>query len=267
MSSRNLTFSQNKLPGAGANPDKSAAGGAACVEIVGFPQILYMRSFGDPDTLFVPLLDATREAFGMIERLSGQGENRANAVMLSGMHLASSLLRDPSFSLGARGLSPENSYTVNLGAGTMHVNTRLYSVVSRRTSFFKVEIAGNISGGPFVVRNPVQGTVIMQVEEERLRQPHFFASSLAQECVRAQMEQERFGRIDETLGPEANGDIRMVVTVAGNKVPVALRRKEEGGGWDIIDGRRQEWVGALSLDMEGHLRSVTSFIQELFDKK
>jgi hypothetical protein len=225
-----------------------------------------MRSFGDPDTLFIPLLDATREAFGMIERLSDQVENRANAVMLSGMYLASSLLRDPSFSLEARGLSPENSYTVNLDAGTMHVNTRLYSVVSRRTSFFKVEIAGNISGGPFVVRNPVQGTVIMQVEEERLRQPYFFASSLAQECVRAQMEQERFGRIDETLGPEANGEIRMVVTVAGNKVPVALLRKEEGGGWDNIDGR-QEWVGALSLDMEGHLRSVTRFLQELLDKK
>jgi hypothetical protein len=267
MSSRDQTLNQNNLTGAVTSPVKSAVGGAACVEIVGFPQILYMRSFGDPDALFVPLLDSTRDAFAMIERLSGQGENRANAVMLSGMHLASSLLRDPSFSLAARGLSPENSYTVNLDAGTMHVNTRLYSVVSRRTSFFKVEIAGNISGGPFVVRNPVQGTVIMQVEEERLRQPKFFASSLAQECARAQMDQERFGRIDETLGSEANGEVRMVVTAAGNKVPVILRKKEDGSGWDIIDGRRQEWVGTLSPDIEGHLSSVTSFIQELFAKK
>jgi hypothetical protein len=107
MSLRNLTISQSKLAGAGAGAGKNAAGGAACVEIVGFPQILYMRSFGDPDTLFVPLLDAAREAFGMLERLSGQGENRANAVMLSGMHLASSLLRDPIFSLGARGYRPK----------------------------------------------------------------------------------------------------------------------------------------------------------------
>jgi hypothetical protein len=81
------------------------------------------------------------------------------------------------------------------------------------------------------------------------------------------MEQERFGRIDETLGPEANGEVRLVVTVSGNMVPVLLRQKEEGGGWDIIDGRRQESVGALSSDMDEHLRTVTSFIQELFEKK
>jgi hypothetical protein len=266
MSSRSLTFSPTKGKATGSSPEKNASGGAACVEIIGFPQILYMRSFGDPDTMFTPLLDSTRDAFGMIERLSTQGEKRDNAVMLSGMHLASALLRDPSFTLGARGLSPENSYTVDLDAGTFHVKTRLYSVVSRRTSFFKVEIAGNISGGPFVVRNPVLGTVIMQVEEERLRQPNFFASSLAQECTRAQMDQERFGRIDETNGPEASAEVRMVVSVDGNKVPVALRKKE-AGGWDIIDGRRQEWVGTLSPDMEGHLSSVTSFIQELLDKK
>jgi len=187
--------------------------------------------------------------------------------MLSGMHLASSLLRDPSFSLGARGLSPENSYGVNLDAGTIHLNTQLYSVVSRRTSFFKVEIAGKISAGPFVVRNPAQGTVIMQVEEERLRQPNFFASTLAQECARAQVEQERFGRIDESLGPEAIGEVRMVLTVAGNKVPVSLRKKEEGGGWDVIDGRLKECVSTLSPDMEEHLRALASFIQDLFDKK
>ena len=267
MSLPNVVGGADKTTASGTGQNKNSAGGAACVEIVGFPQILYMRTSGDPDTLFVPLLDAARVAYGMIERLSGQGENRANAVLLSGMQLASTLLRNPSFSLGARGLSSENSYTVSLDAGTMQVNTRLYSVVSRRTSFFKVEIAGNISGGPFVVRNPVQDTVIMQVEEERLRQPNFFTSSLAQECVRAQMDQERFGRIDETLGPEASGEVRMVVTVGGNRVPVALRRKEEGGAWDIIDGRRQEWVGTLSPEMEGHLSSLTNFVQELFTKK
>jgi hypothetical protein len=267
MSSGNLTTKQNRLAGDGASPDKNAAGGAACIEIVGFPQILYLRSFGDPDTLFAPLLDATREALGIIERLSGQGESRPNAVMLSGMQLATTLLRDPSLSLGARGLSPEHSYTVHLEAGTMHMSTRLYSVVNRRTSFFKVEIAGNISSGPFVVRNPVRGTVIMQIDEERLRQPNFFSTSLAQECTRAQVEHERFGHIDKSLGPETNGEIGMVVTVAGNKVPVALRKKDGNGSWDVIDGRRQEWIGTLSPDMEEHLSSVTRFIQNLFVKK
>jgi hypothetical protein len=59
----------------------------------------------------------------------------------------------------------------------------------------------------------------------------------------------------------------LAVTVGENKVPVALRKKEEGGGWDVIDGRRQECVGTLSPDMEGHLSSLTSFIQDLFGKK
>jgi hypothetical protein len=117
-----------------------------------------------------------------------------------------------------------------------------------------------------VVRNPVMGTVIMQVEEERLRQPNFFASTLAQECARSQMDQERFGRIDEPTGPEASAEVRMVVTVDGNKVPMALRKKE-AGGWDIIDGRQQEWVGTLSADVEGHLEPLTTLIQDLFAKR
>src|SRR5271168_4692321 len=267
MSPPSLTFSGNKMVPAGARQEKSAVGGAAGVEIKGFPQILYTRTSGDPDTLFVPLLDAARDVMAMVERLSGHGENRSNAVMLSGMHLASSLLRDSSFSMVARGLTHENVYTVDLDAGTLHVNTRLYAVVSRRTAFFKVEIAGKISGGMFVVRNPAQGTVIMQVEEERLRQPNFFAVTLAQACLRAQMEQERFGRIDETLASDTHGEMRLVLTVAGNKVPVTLRQKEEGGGWDIVDGLRQEWVGALSPEVEGNLKSVTRFIQELFARK
>ena len=267
MSPPNLTFNPGKTGATGTRQEKSSVGGAAGVEIAGFPQILYTRTSGDPDTLFVPLLDAARDVTAMVERLSGHGENRPNAVMLSGMHLASSLLRDSSFSLVARGLAHENVYTVDLDAGTLHVNTRLYAVVSRRTAFFKVEIAGKISGGTFVVRNPVQGTVIMQVEEERLRQPNFFSSSLAQECLRAQMDQERFGRIDDSLGPDTDGEMRLVLTVAGNKVPVTLRRKQVEGTWDIVDGLRQEWVGALSPEMEGNLKSVTNYIQELFARR
>lgn len=267
MSPPSLTFSVSKTGAAGARQEKSTVGGAAGVEIVGFPQILYTRTSGDPDTLFVPLLDAARDVTAMVERLSGHGENRPNAVMLSGMHLASSLLRDSSFSMVARGLTHENVYILDLDTGTLHVNTRLYAVVSRRTAFFKVEIAGKISGGTFVVRNPVQGTVIMQVEEGRLRQPNFFSTTLAQECLRAQMDQERFGRIDETLTSDTHGEMRLVLTVAGNKVPVTLRQKEAGGTWEIFDGLRQEWLGTLSPEVEKSLKSATDFIQELFARK
>ena len=266
MSSRNSTLSPSSAA-TGNRPEKAAAGGAAGVEIVGFPQILYTRTFGDPDTLFVPLLGAAREAFAMSERLSSHGENQANAVMLSGMQLASSLLRDSSFSLMAKGTAHENIYTVDLTEGTLHVLTRLYAVVSRRTSFFKVEIAGKLASGPFIARNPISGDVIMQIEERQIRQPNFFSASLAQDCLRAQIEQERFGHSDKASGPEAHSELRLNVIIANQKIPVTLRQKESGGNWDIVDGRRQEWVGSLPAEIERHLKAVTAFIQELFAHK
>ena len=140
----------------------NATGGSAGIEILGFPQKLYTRTFGDPDTLFVPSLEAARDANKMLDRLIGLGEERGNVVTRSGMQLASSLLRDNSFSLVSIGLWHENTYTVDLNTETLHMRTRLYAVMNGRTSFFKVEIAGKISGGTFVVRNPVHGTVIMQ---------------------------------------------------------------------------------------------------------
>src|SRR5271168_1584884 len=124
---------------AATDPEKRTAGGAGGIEIIGFPQVLFTRTFGDPDMLFAPLLDATREASTMIDRLSTQGEKRENAVTLGGMHLASSLLKDSSFSLVVKGLTHDNMYTVDLSNGTIRVHTRLYAVVGRRASFFKVE--------------------------------------------------------------------------------------------------------------------------------
>jgi len=106
--------------------------------------------------------------------------------------------------------------------------------------------------------------VIMQFEVERLKQPAFFSSWLAQECLRAQVDQERFKRMDETIGADAAGEVRLVVTIAGSKIPIALRQKEADGGWDIIDGRLQEWIGVLSPEMEKHLGTVTNFVKELF---
>jgi hypothetical protein len=250
-----------------AAPDRNgAANGVACIEIVGFPQLLYVRSFGDPDTMFVPLLDSTREAFGLGKRLLAQGEDQANAISLCGMHLASSLLRDPSFSLGVRSLSPETSYTVSLETGTLHLLTHLYAVVNRRTSFFKVEVAGNVAEGPFVARDPVRGAVIMQIEEKRLRQSAFFSKVLADECVRAQINQERFGHLSGSADPEANIEVRMTVHAAGGSVPITVRRKESGAGWDVIDGRHGEQVGRASAEIEEYLNAVTGFIEELVNK-
>jgi hypothetical protein len=46
---------------------QKATGGSAGIEIVGFPQKLY-KTFGDTDTLFVPLLTAARDANKMMAR-------------------------------------------------------------------------------------------------------------------------------------------------------------------------------------------------------
>jgi len=251
-----------------AHPATGSIGG---VEIVGFPQLLYTRTSGDPDTLFVPLLDAAREACGMIERLAGHGENHSNAAQLSGMHLVSSLLRDSSFSLVSRGLSHDNSYRVDLEGGTLHAHTRLYAAVSRRAAFFKVEIAVKIAGGPLVVRNPIQGTVLMQADDSRFRQPGFFSSTLSTECLRALMQQERFGEGGGANGAATEGsalnEIRLNVQVSGLQVPVVLQRKTDDGKWEILDGRYNEWVGTLAPAAEAQLSEVMKHLQELFATK
>ena len=262
-------MSTNEVAASPSKPSETRAATAAPagVEIIGFPQVLHTRSYGDPDTLFVPLLDSAREAQRMVERLAGHGEDKATAVRLSAMQLASTLLRDSGFSLVARGVSQDNMYTVDLDSGTFLVRTRLYAVVSRRMSFFRVEIAGKIADSVFVVRNPVLGSVIAQIEGEQLRRPNFFSSSLAQDCLRAQMEQERFGRFEETAGSEVHREVRLLLSVDGTKIPVSLRQKEDGGRWDIVDGRRQEWVGTLSSEAERSLSEVVRFVQELFAQK
>ena len=111
--------SASKTPA--ARSDQNASGGSAGIEIVGFPQKLYTRTFGDPDTLFVPLLEAARDANKMLVRLVGPGEERGNAVTLSGTQLASSLLRDNSLSLvsiGAEGGPPVITFCIGSQKGT-----------------------------------------------------------------------------------------------------------------------------------------------------
>jgi ParB-like chromosome segregation protein Spo0J len=57
------------------------------------------------------------------------------------------------------------------------------------------------------------------------------------------------------------------VTTAGNKVPVILRQSEEGGSWEIVDGRRQERVATLAPEQEGPLTSVILSIKEQLEQK
>lgn len=261
MSSR-LTAAILSRPGTQAG--KATAGAVACLEVAGFPQVLYTRSFGDPDMLFVPLLDATREACRMAERLCSQGEDRKMALTLSTMQLVSALLQDTSFTVVAKGTSHENLYRVDLDEGTFRLSTRLYAVVSHRTSFFRVEIAGKILDGQFVVRSPADNQVLMQLREEELRKPNFFSSVLAPGCLRAQMERERVELMRESGTREAQEEVRMALAIRGEKVPVVLRHNSTLGRWDIVHGGKQEWVGALSPELGESLEGVIRFLQGLF---
>ena len=59
----------------------------------------------------------------------------------------------------------------------------------------------------------------------------------------------------------------MIVPVGGNKIPIILRQKEEKGSWDIVDGRRQEWVGTLATEMDEPLAGVIRSVKELFERR
>jgi len=100
------------------------------------------------------------------------------------------------------------------------------------------------------------------VEEEKLRQPHFFTSGLPNECVRALMDQERFGSIND--GSAVSGDLRMVIETAVRKIPVVLRARENEPGWDVLDGRQQQRVASLSPEMTAHLTALQGFARGLF---
>jgi hypothetical protein len=245
-----------------SDTNSSALGGTAEVEIKEFPQLLFTRS-GDPEALFLPLLDAARESHGMLQRLLLHGESKSGAASLAGMNLASVLLRSAVFSIIGRGHGGEHAYAIDLAGDTLAVHTRLYAAVSRRAALFKVNISGKISGGPFTVQHEGQESVIVQVEEQNFRQPNFFSRTLPEECLRAQIEHQHFHQMEESLGSQNGTEVRLMVVASGRKIPALLRQKP-GGAWQIIDGRTQEWIGTLPPEAENHLKHLTAHLEELF---
>jgi hypothetical protein len=81
------------------------------------------------------------------------------------------------------------------------------------------------------------------------------------------VEQERFGIIEESAGTETYNEMRLMVMMEGSKVPIALRQKEQDGGLEIIDGKRNEVVSKLSPETEENLKKVISSVQDLRAKK
>ena len=248
-----------------SKPDRQVQSGPGGVEIAGFPQVLHTRSFGHPDALFIPLVQEARAAVSLCRRLSADAETREHAGEMAGIQLVSGLLKDPSFSLSARGMQEENYYYLDLAAGTIRLQTRLYAEVSRRTSMFKVEIVGRIPEGSFTVRTIGDFPASYEFAEESARQPLFFSTVLAEECLRVRVQQERTVHPDLSTRKGETPEVRLVVELVNRKIPVVLKKKGDSEQWDLLDEHLGPRFGTLSLEATGHLQHVLATLAEMVE--
>ena len=234
--------------------DQQVSSGPGGVEIAGFPQILQSRTSGHPDILFISLLDGAKEAAGLCERLTAGGESMDRALTMSGIQLVSGLLKDSSFSLSARGMPVEHQYFVDIAAGTLSVETRLYAEVSRRTSMIKVEIAGQFREGVYVVRILGDASITLQFDEEQLRQPTFFSTILPEQCLRLQAQRDQTRRAGSSADEEDFPEVQLTLSLGNKKIPLILKQKKANGEWEILEAQMRRRVGSLPPDAENHLQ-------------
>lgn len=243
--------------------DQDVASGPGSVEIAGFPQILHTRSFGHPDMLFLPLLGVAREAADLCERLATSGESREHAATMGGIQLVSGLLKDSNFSLSARGMQDEHFYFVDLAAGTLSVQTRVYAEVSRRTSMFKVEFTGKIREGIYAMRIGGDSSATLQFDDEQVRQPMFFSNFLAQQCLHLQAQRDQTRRTATTGGEKDTAEVHLAVSLANKKIPIILKKNEAAEGWEVLDGQLRARLAMLSPDAENHLRLLFAALSSM----
>jgi len=233
---------------------EDAVGGVGTIEVIGLPQVLHTRTFGSLEMLFLALLDTCRSMMSFIEKMTGAGESKVQAVSMARIRFASELLQDSSFTLATHGLEEDNTYIVDFDKGTLVAGARLYAVVRQRTSLFKITIEGNIKQGPYVVQNTTTGVTMLKIEEDEMRKPGYFATFLPEECLRAHIEGENSNPLGKTVATQ--GEVRLVVPVPGGDVQFLLRQKDNAHDWDILDGRTNHWLGALPDSAEAHLRQL-----------
>jgi hypothetical protein len=255
----NRTFAERLQAG-----KNDAAASVGTVAIIGWPQLLHTRTFGGLDVLFAPLLDIARDMLTFIAKMCAAGETRSQAVSMGGIRLATEMLKDPGFTLATRGVEEENKYAVDLDKGTISVGARLYAVVRHRTSMFKVLIEGNIAEGPYVVRNTADNSVITPVDESQMTQAGYFSTFLPEQCLRAHLARESAGLMEEPKTVE--GEVRITFPVGGENVPFVLRRKSAGGDWDIVDGRKNQWIGVLPNVTYGQLDQLMQGLARLVNR-
>lgn len=234
------------------------------VDIVGFPQLLLTREFGDPEALFIPLLEAAREAVAISKNFATQGGPQASKM--AAMHVATSFLHDPSFTFASKNSQTQSLYLLDLDSETIHVRTWLFVSGGKRTSSFLVSIAGNFQTGPFTARTVAEDKVIVEFDEQRLRQPDFFSTILPEECLRFQMGVDHFKRFG-TL-PIAHEPSGMRITLLGDAgaIPVLLRRVESSNTYEVVDERTSARAAMLPHDATVHLGKLLETLQKIFNK-
>jgi hypothetical protein len=235
------------------------------VEIAGFPQVLHTRNYGHPDVLFVPLIEEARVAVSFCERLIADGEAREEAAAMSGIQLATGFLKNPSFSLSARGMQEEHYYFLELASGTIRMKSRLYAEVSRRTSMFKVEIVGRIPEGIYAVRTIGDSPATFQFDDEAARHPLFFSTILAEECLDLKVRHERFLRPDMPGRKPEPPEVCLTVDTSNRKVPVILRKKGEREEWELYDGELGARFGVLPAEATEHLQRLIESLSEMLE--
>lgn len=273
---QNSRFSAAQIPTGGTTHEAKSFGqrlnrgrtegvaSVGTVEIVGMPQALHTRTFGGLDVLFVPILETARDMMTFIERMCGAGESRQQAVSMARIRMASEMLQDPSFTLATRGIEEDNLYVIDLEKGTLTATARLYAVVRHRTSLFKIKIEGSIAEGPYMVQNTATGTAVVQVDESQMRQAGYFTTFLPGECLRTHIEQEANSPLEKAETGLA--EVRLLVPVNGKNVPFILRQKDAAGGWDIIDGRGNQWLGVLPQVAQNHLMQLMEGLARIAKK-
>jgi hypothetical protein len=237
-------------------------------DIVGFPQVLLTPAYGDPDLLFVPLLEMAREAVTFRDRLTTHGEDRAHAITMSGIRRATTLMGDSSFSLAARSLNEENHRIVDLDGDTFSLSTRFYAEASLSTSIFQVQIAGKIQAGPDAVRGDSDQSIVLQLDEQQLRQSKLFATSLGVEFLQLKMDAERRSNLDRGMDRmRENAEVTLTMPLGERGFGVAVRRKSAGNEWEVLDAQSNGPLGALTPEIEGNLQQPLAAPAEMLQKR
>jgi len=238
------------------------------VDIVGFPQLLLTRQCGDPDALFIPLLEAAREALVIAKGFTSQAgsESSMTASKMAGMHIATSFLQDTRFTFAPKNSPTQSHYLLDLDAETIRVRTWLFATGGKRTSSFLVTIDGNFQIGPFTARTAGDDSVIAEFDEQRLRQPEFFSTVLPEECIRFQMNADHFKRFGSLpVAHEASG-IRITLAADGDAIPVLVRRVGSSSTYEVVDERTSTRAAMLPHDATVQLEKLLETLANIFDK-